>query len=388
MAIVDPAAGVTETSLRHRLGVKWTKYGGDVLPAWIADMDFTLPEAIRAAIAWSAEHSALGYDRPEDQAELFRAASDWIAARHGWAPDPAACGVLGDLLQGMLVSIHAYTDPGDGVIVHGPIYPPFLTSIISLGRRVVNNRLVDACGAATLDLDELRRAARDPRTRLLMLCNPHNPSGRVFRRDELEAIAAIAVEGDLIVVADEVWMDVVYPGHRHIPFATLGPQVAERTITLTSASKSFNLGGLRCAVAIFGSPALRARFDTLPPRMRSVPNVLGIRATIAAWRSGGPWLEAVVRQLDANRQALARFVRERLPGVRHRTPDGTYLAWLDFTALRVGPTAAAFLLERARVALSDGAEFGGDASCARLNFATTPAILEEICERIAGAVRR
>jgi len=388
MAIVDPAAGVTETSLRQRLGVKWAKYGGDVLPAWIADMDFTLPEAIRATIAWSAEHSALGYDRPEDQAELFHAASDWIAARHGWTPDPAACGVLGDLLQGMLVSIHAYTNPGDGVIVHGPIYPPFLTSITSLGRRVVDNRLVDACGTATLDLDGLRRAARDPRTRLLMLCNPHNPTGRVLRRDELEAIAAIAVEGDLIVVADEVWMDVVYPGHRHIPFATLSPQVAERTITLTSASKAFNLGGMRCAVAIFGSPALRTRFDILPPRMRSVSNVLGIRATIAAWRNGGAWLEAVMRRLDANRQALARFVRERLPGVRHRMPEGTYLAWLDFAALGVGPTAAAFLLDRARVALSDGAEFGGDASCARLNFATTPAILEEICERIAGAVRR
>jgi cystathionine beta-lyase len=386
MAVIDLATGVTPPSLRERRGTKWTKHGPDILPAWIADMDFTLAEPIREAIAWSAEHSALGYERSEDQTELFEAASRWIASRHGWAPDPGTFAPLSDIIQGMLVAIHAFSEPGDGVIVHGPIYPPFLTSIAALGRRVVDNRLVDACGPAALDLDGLRVAARDPRTRLLLLCNPHNPSGRVFRRDELEAIAAIALDGDLIVIADEVWMDVVYPGARHIPFANLGPDVASRTVTLTSATKAFNLGGVRCAVAIFGSPALRVRFDVLPARLRSVPNVLGLRATIAAWRHGGPWLEAVLRQLDENRRFLARFVRDRLPSVRHRTPEGTYLAWLDFGHSRATPTAAAFLLERARVALSDGAEFGGAVTCARLNFATTPAILAEICERIAGAL--
>lgn len=388
MMVIDPSAGVTEASLRARLGAKWTKYAADVLPAWVADMDYTLPEAVRRTLVWSAEHSALGYERAEDQTELFRAASQWMARRHGWEPDPAAFAVLGDLVQGMLVAIHGFTDPGDGVIVQGPIYPPFLTSIEGLGRRVVDNRLIDACGPAAIDLHELHRLAADPRTKLLLLCNPHNPTGRVLRRDELEGIAAIAQACDLTVVSDEVWMDVVYPGHRHIPFATLGPRVAERTITLTSATKSFNLGGVRCAVAIFGSPALRARFDALPARMRGVPGVLGIRATVAAWREGGAWLDAVMRQLDANRQALAAFVRDRLPGVRHRMPEGTYLAWLDFSALGLEPTAAGFLLERARVALNDGTDFGREGQCARLNFATTPAILAEICERIARAVNR
>ncbi len=288
----------------------------------------------------------------------------------------------------MLVAIHAFTDLGDGVIVQGPIYPPFLTSIKELSRTVVDNRLIDASGAAVLDLDGLRRVASDPRTKLLLLCNPHNPSGRVLRRDELEAIAAIAIECSLVVVADEIWMDVVYAGHRHIPFATLGSHVAERTITLTSATKSFNLGGVRCAVVIFGSPALRARFDGLPARMRGAPNVLGVRASVAAWCEGGAWFDAVMRQLDANRQALAAFVRERLPAVRHRVPEGTYLAWLDFAALNLDRPAAAFLLDRARVALYDGQDFGGGAHCARLNFATTPAILSEICERIAQALDR
>ncbi len=386
MIIIDPSAGVTEASLRARRGNKWGKHGEGVLPAWVADMDFTVAEPIRDVIAWSADHSAFGYGPPEDHEELFRAASGWIAARHGWEPDPASFAVLGDVVQGILVASHTFTDPGDGVIVQGPIYPPFLTSIEELRRRIVDNRLVDACGAAALDLNGLRQVAGDPRTRLLLFCNPHNPSGRVLRRDELEAIAAIAIERDLVVVADEIWMDVVYPGHRHIPFATLGPDVAARTITLTSPTKSFNLGGMRCAVAIFGSEALRARFDALPARMRGVPSVLGIRASIAAWQEGGPWFDAVMRQLDANRQALGTFVRERLPAVRHRMPDGTYLAWLDFAALNLDRPASAFLLDRAGVALNDGNDFGGDGHCARLNFATPPAILAEVCERIARAV--
>ena len=388
MKDVDPSAGVTETALRARLGAKWNKFEADVLPAWVADMDFTLPEAVRRAIVWSAEQSALGYDRPEDHTELFRAGAEWIARRHGWEPDPASFSVLGDLVQGLFVSIHGFSEPGDGVIVQGPIYPPFLTSIEALGRRVVDNRLVDVCSTGSIDLDGLRRLAREPHTKLLLLCNPHNPAGRVLRRDELDAIAAIAEDGDLTVVSDEIWMDVVYPGHHHIPFASLGPRVAERTITMTSATKSFNLGGMRCAVAIFGSPALRARFEALPSRIRGVPSVLGIRATVAAWREGGPWFDAVMRQLDANRRTLAAFVRDRLPQVRHRTPEGTYLAWLDFEALEWDRPAAAFLLEHARVALNDGADFGRAATCARLNFATTPAILAEICERIARAVNR
>jgi cystathionine beta-lyase len=381
---LDPCAGVTPEELRARRGTKWNRYAPDVLPAFIADMDFTVAEPVREAVVWSATHSAFGYGRLEDQEELFRAASRWLAARHGWEPDPAQFLSLADVLQGIYAVIYTLTEPGDGIIVQGPIYPPFLHGIESQGRRVIDNRLIDANGAAALDLDGLRRAAADPRTKLLLLCNPHNPAGRVLRREELEAIAAIAIEHDLVVLSDEIWMDIVYPGYRHIPFASLGPDVAARTITMTSATKSFNLGGLRCAVAIFGSPELRARFETLPPRVRGMPNVLGIRATIAAWTEGGPWFDTVMRQLDANRQALAAFLRERLPRVRYRPPEGTYMAWLDFSAYGL-ERPAVMLLERGRVALSDGADYG-DPACARLNFATTPAILTEICERIATAV--
>lgn len=387
MTIIDPCLGVTETSVRARCGAKWTKFGDDVLGAWVADMDFPAPAPVRDVIARAAAQSALGYGRTEDTQEMFEAASRWMAARHGWQPDPGSFVTLADLVQGLLVAVRAFSEPGDGVIVQAPIYPPFLSSVTTLGRRVVDNHLVDACGAASLDLDGLRRLAADPRTRLLLLCNPHNPSGRVLRREELDAIASVAVEHDLIVVADEVWMDIVYPGHRHIPFATLGDEVARRTVTLTATGKTFNIAGLRCAVAIFGSPALRERFEALPARLCGAVNVLGLRASTTAWTEGGPWLDAVMRQLQENRDTVAAFVRDRLPGVRHRMPEGTYLAWLDFSALKLDRPAAAFLLERARIGLNDGNDFGGDGHCARLNFATTPAILAEILERIERAVR-
>lgn len=387
MVTIDPCADVTAASLRARRGGKWNKYGEDVLAAWVADMDFTVAAPVRDAIVSMAEHSAFGYGRMEDQEFLFRSASQWLARRHGWEPDPATFAALCDVVQGIHVVVHTFTAPGDGVLVQGPIYPPFLTSVQTQERHVVDNRLVDASGAAELDLDGLRRAAADPRTKLLLLCNPHNPSGRVLTRAELEGIAAIAIEHDLVVVADEIWMDIVYPGHRHIPFATLGPEVAARTITMTSATKSFNLGGVRCAVAIFGSQALRDQFDSLPARIRGVPSTLGIRATIAAWTDGASWFDAVMRRLDENRHTLTAFMRQRLPRVRYREPEGTYLAWLDFGDLNLEVPAAAFLLDRARVGLNDGNDFGGDGHCARLNFATTPALLTEICERIAAAVR-
>lgn len=387
MVTIDPCANISVEALQARRGNKWTKYGEGVLAAWVADMDYEAAEPIRAVLREMGERSAFGYGRMEDQQDLFRAGARWLADRHGWEPDPSQFILLGDVVQGIHIAIHTLTEPGDGVIVQGPIYPPFLNSIENLGRRVVDNRLVDPTGAATLDLGDLREKAADPRTKLLLLCNPHNPSGRVLTRAELEGIATIASEHNLFVLADEIWMDVIYPGHTHIPFQSLGREIAARTITMTSATKSFNLGGIRCAVAIFGSEALHTRFDAIHPRLRGTPGTPGIRATIAAWTEGGPWLDCVLELLDQNRQALARAVAERMPGVRHRRPEGTYLAWLDFTDANLDLPAPDHLLERARVGLNDGTMFGGSAACARLNFATTPAILEQICGRIADSLK-
>ncbi len=387
MGGIDPTRGVTAAELRARGGAKWNKYDADVIGAWVADMDFVAAEPIQEAVRWSAEHSAFGYGQPENVEQLFRACSRWYGERHGWEPDPSAFLAICDIVQGIHVTLATFTEPGDGVIVQGPIYPPFLDGIRAQGRTVVDNRLRDPEGEAALDLDGLRRAAADPRTRLMLLCNPHNPTGRVLTRDELEAIAEIAVANDLTVLSDEIWMDIVYPGHKHIPFAAISPEAAARTITMTSATKSFNLGGIRCAVAHFGSPALQARFERLPGRVRGAPSTLSVRATTAAWTDGGPWFDTVLRQLDANRQALGAFLRTRLPEVRHRTPEGTYVAWLDFTGLNLERNVWEFLLETARVGLNNGVDFGDDDQHVRMNFATTPALLDEALGRIARAVR-
>jgi cystathionine beta-lyase len=257
------------------------------------------------------------------------------------------------------------------------------------GRRIVEHRLVDDGTRFVSDGASLEQVV-DRDTPLLMLCNPHNPTGRVFERSELEAIANVALERDLVVVADEVHAELVYPGHQHIPFASLGPEVAARTITITSATNSFNIPALRCAVMHFGSPALKARFFArIPSRLLGSPSVTGVDATVAAWDEGQPWFDDILQYLHGNRDWLAQAVAAELPGVTMRVPEATYLAWLDCSALNLPISAGQFFLDRARVGLNFGETFGPDyGSFARLNFATPRPILREIVGRMADAVRR
>ena len=221
-----------------------------------------------------------------------------------------------------------------------------------------------------IDLDGLRRAAAG--ARVLLLCHPHNPSGRVFRRAELEAIAEVVLGSGLFVVSDEIHADLVLGGEPFVPFASLSPEVAARTLTLCSASKAFHIAGLRCAVAVFGSDEIRRRFLAVPRHVRGGINILGLEATRAAWLHGQPWLDAATDYLRGNRDLVARRVADSLPGVRHHPPEATYLAWLDCRALRLAPSPFRFFLERAKVALSDGASFGTPGEgFVRLNFATS-----------------
>jgi len=236
--------------------------------------------------------------------------------------------------------------------------------------------------------DSILRRAVDAGTRAILLCHPHNPTGRVLRRAELEGIAALALERDLVVVSDELHGDLVLPGAEHVPFASLGPEVEARTITLTAASKAFNIAGLRCAVAVFGSDSLRRRFLELPRHLRGGLGILGIEATRAAWRFADPWREAVVAKLAENRRLVAERVAEALPGVRFHPPEATYFAWLDCRALGLEPSPFRFFLDRARVAFSDGASFGRPgAGFVRLNFATSRALVTEAIERAAKALK-
>jgi cystathionine beta-lyase len=286
----------------------------------------------------------------------------------------------------MYVAIQQFTEPGDGVIAQTPIYPPFLGAVRNLGRTLRENPLRETAQGFVVDLDGLR--AQASQARVLLLCNPHNPTGRVFRRDELEGIARIAIEHDLVVVSDEIHADLVYRGGRHVPFASLSPEAEARTITLTAGSKPFNIAGLRCALAIFGSDALKRRFVGFERHLRGGLGSLGILALEAAWSHADPWLDEVLPYLEANRDFVAEFVRAELPGVRHFSPEGTYLAWLDCRALGLRPSPHRFFLERAKVGLSDGPTFGAQgAGFVRLNFATSRALLSRGLEQMAKALR-
>ena len=312
-----------------------------------------------------------------------------MAGRFDWTPDPARVEILSEVGQGMYIALEAYSSPGEGVVVQTPIYPPFLGSVKETGRRLIENRMRVEDDGMVFDLDGLATCI-DEETRILLFCNPHNPSGRVYTRAELERLAAIAVEHDLIVVTDEIHGDLLFDGREHIPLATVGPEIAARTITLTSASKAFNIPGLRTAIAHFGSEDLQKRFNTVLPRhVRGGLGLYGLYATMAAWRWAQPWLDEVLPYLEANREFAQATLAERIPEIRFLRPESTYLAWLDCRALDLTGAPAMHFMRNGRVALTDGRLFGpGWEGFARLNFATSRPILSDVIDRMAKSLGR
>ena len=379
---------ISLTALRRRRGTKWTRYPPDVLPAWVADMDFDMAEPIRAGLAGMMDANDLGYAPKLPASGLPEAFAAFAARRFpGWEVAPERMIAIADIVQGIHLAIEAYTRPGDGVCTLTPVYPPFLQTVAETGRRLDDCTMVRGEGRYEIDFDSLR-AAIDERTRLLLLCTPHNPLGRVFDRDELETLARIAIERDLVVVADEIHADIVYPGSRHIPFASLGPEVEARTVTMTSATKSFNIAGLRCAVVLFGSDRLAERFNAWPERIRGAVSSFGMEATRIAWTECDEWLEALLAHLEGNRDFLHAFVGERLPGIRMVLPAATYLGWLDCRAFGLEPDPYQWFLDRARVGFNDGRDFGdGGEGHVRINFATSRAILAQVLERMEEALQ-
>lgn len=373
--------------LRARHGKKWQRYGPDVIPAWIADMDFSVAEPVQEAIESLVARRDYGYLDRNGDASLSAVFATRMRDRFDWEVDHERVVTTTELVQSIFAAIHAFSDPGDGVVLQMPIYPPFIRAVEETGRRVVENPLLDDGTRFTLDVEGFRQAI-DDRTKVMVFCNPHNPTGRVFERDELLALGQAAVERGLLIVSDEIHADLVYPGRRHIPFASLSPEIAARTITITSATKGFNIAGLRCAVMHFGSAALQEQFFRMIPRpVLGQASTVGIDATIAAWRHGQPWLDAVLARLLQNRDFIAEYLQANLPEVRYYQPEGTYLAWLDCEGLELPGTPFQFFLDQARVGLSDGGDFGREGRhCARLNFATSPEVLQALLDRMSTAV--
>jgi cystathionine beta-lyase len=383
--------------LRAQSCIKWTAFPADVIPAWVADMDFAPAPAVVDAVRRLLDAGDLGYNFaaaariPEvfvDRQERrfgWRPDVETVEAEYPWQPTVRGISLLCDVMQAVEVALWQYTEPGDGVVLLTPVYHPFFHAIEACGCRLVDVPL-DMDGW-TLDADRLE-AAIDDRTRVILTCDPHNPTGRCFTRTELEAIALVAEKHDLLVISDEIWADLVFSGATHIPFASLSPQAEARTVTIAAASKAFNLAGMRCAVAHVGHAGLAEKLKALPGHVLGAVNSLGAEATLAAWTRGDEWLTDTLAALESNRDHLAARLSADLPEVGFVLPEATYLAWLDFSALGLGDDPAAALLERARVALSAGHDFGSQgAGFARLNFATHRTILDEIVDRIVAVVR-
>ena len=377
---------ITIEQARRKGGSKWGRYANDVLPSFVADTDFNLPPPIREAFARQLEYQDYGYSLQMNERDLAGIYADWAKRRFNWQVDEASIEPLVDIVQGIYLCIQQYTQPGDGIVTLTPTYPPLWNAVGDTGRRLIASTLSATQGNYEIDFDDLRHQI-DSHTKMFILCNPHNPTGRVFSRDELENLASIVVEHDLIVLSDEIHADIVFAGHRHIPFSSISPEVASRTITLTSATKSFNLGGLRFAIAIFGSQILQDKFDLLPRGMIGGLNSLGMTATEIAWRDCGDWLDAKVEYLQDNRDFVIQQLQTRAPQIRCLSPQSTFLAWLNCEDVELNEDPFTHFLNTGKVALNSGPDFGpGGADYVRLNFGTSRQILTEIIERTVSSI--
>lgn len=370
---------------RHTESAKWRYYSEDVLPMWVADMDFAAPEPVIRALCERAEHGIFGYGL--EPPELRPVIVDRLQRLYGWDVAPEALLFVPGIVTGFNLATHAMTSPGDGVLVQTPVYFPMLYAPGNAGCMLDQMELTrDPDGQYSIDFDAFEGAIT-PRTRIFLLCNPHNPVGRVFRRDELERMAEICLRHDVVICSDEIHCDLLFPGHPHLPIASLAPEIAEHSITLMAPSKTYNIAGLHCSVAIIQNATLREQYQATKAGLVPRPGIMGFVAALAAYRDGQPWLDTILCYLEANREFLYQYVDAQLPGVTMSRPEGTYLAWLDCREAGIPGNAHEFFMENARVALNDGATFGqGGQGFVRLNFGCPRSTLAEALERMRNAL--
>lgn len=393
----NPLEQLTLEQLRQRTSAKWRLYPPDVLPMWVAEMDVLPAEPVAAALRHALDIGDTGYSAGSDYAQAVKA---FATQRWGWDGFPAeSAKSVPDVMMGIVEVLRLITEPGDPVVVNPPVYPPFYAFVTSARRTFVESPLT---AAGRIDLDRLQEvfgelAERHPR-RAYLLSSPHNPTGVVHTRDELAAVAGLANRFGVRVVVDEIHAPLVMAGAQFVPY--LSVEGSQDAFSVLSASKAWNLAGLKAALAVAG-PDARADLDRLPEEVSHGASHLGVIAHTAAFRSGSQWLDALLAGLAANRDLLGRLLAEQLPQVGYNRPDGTYLSWIDCRSLglheqrRQGPGVASelegparFFLDRARVALSSGHVFGaGGSGFVRLNYATSQAILGEAVDRMAAAVR-
>jgi cystathionine beta-lyase len=372
--------------LRARGSVKWSAPGPGGFGAAVAEMDFGAAPAILDALAGLSAGANFGYLPPFLAEELSAACAEFARRRYGWDVDPALIHHVPDVIKALELAITRFSRPGSPVILPTPAYMPFLSVPVFLGREIIEVPMRGDRGFFTLDLDGIADAF-GAGGHLLIFCNPYNPLGRVFTRPEMTELTGLVDRHGGRVFADEIHGPLVYPGGRHIPYASTSDLAASHTLTATSASKGWNLPGLKCAQVILTNEPDRQRWDEMGLFAAHGASNPGVVANIAAYRHGEAWLDEILGYLDESRRLLAALLSRHLPAIGYRPPDGTYLAWLDCAALDLPGSPGELVTSRAQLTVVDGPAFGaGGAGSFRFNFATPQPILTEMVERIAAAL--
>lgn len=370
---------------RKTESVKWGLYGKDVLPMWVADMDFVSPQPVVDALKERVEHGIFGYPMISD--ELKQLVVERMEARYAWKISADDLIFVPGVVSGFNLVCQALSGGAGSMIMQTPVYPPFLAAPRNGGIDGITVDLVqDRTGQYGVDFEAFEKAIR-PDTRVFLLCNPHNPVGRVFRKDELEKLAEICLRHNVAICSDEIHSDLIYGGYRHIPIASLNADIEQRAVTLIAPSKTFNIAGLECSVIICRNKEFREKIETARRGLLGHVNVLGLVAATSAYRDGAEWLEELLGVLQSNRDLLVRFVHDNLKGIKMSIPEGTYLAWLDCRGLTSAKDPYKFFLDEAKVAMNDGREFGkAGEGFLRLNFGCPEGMLVEAMLRMKQAL--
>ncbi|MBI9047574.1 MAG: PatB family C-S lyase [Anaerolineaceae bacterium] len=366
---------------KHSDSIKWNFAEEDVLPLWVADTDFAAPQAVIDQLHDRIEHGVFGYAK--DSQALIAAIIEHLQSHFQWQVQADEIILMPGVVPAVNLACQSMAKEGDGIMIHPPVYGPFFQLGKNGGFELQEVNLQQNEDASYyLDMDDFKQAIR-PNTRVFSLCNPHNPVGRVYTKSELEQMAQICLEHNIIISSDEIHADLIFNGYKHIPIASLSPEISQQTITLMAPSKTFNIAGLDCAFTVIQNEALRKQYLQSRKGLFGHVNLLGQTAALAAYQHGQSWLKELMRYLEGNRDIVAAFIKDELPAIKMSHVEGTYLAWLDCRNTSFAENPAEFFLKNARVMLNDGTFFGeAGKGFVRLNFGCPTKTLQEGLSRL------
>lgn len=369
--------------------LKWNCYPDDVLPLWVADTDFRCPPAVIKALQKRVDHGIFGYGKtPEGLDEVV---IDRFNRLYGWEVSPDQICYVPGIVTGFTIVLRALCNKGDAVIFQSPAYPPFIGSPISSGLIGIQNPMyLDDHGIYRIDFDLFEQQIIDDKVKVYILCNPQNPTGRVFSKEELLKLAEICLRHNVTICSDDIHCDIIYDGHKHTPIASLDPEISAKTATFMAPSKTYNIAGLHASVAVVQDEELRSQVKGYMQYLISSPGVLSLVAAKAAYEHGDEWLREQIAYLQKNRDLIGEAIdRGMLPGISWSKPEGTFLAWLDCRGLGIEGDLQQFFMENAKVCMNDGCTFGeAGEGFLRLNFGCTQAVLQQALEKMSEAIKR